>query len=138
MPQESPQTDPAPESSGNAAVGWLRFLVWLMPTALVPGLILLMSGAFVLLRKLGVTGNFQDAKGFVILFWMIGSMVGTLGLGYFDARMKRQQEKISRENDRPHDGLHVLKFFLLQLALVPSLMLVVFVVMEMVAPAVRP
>ncbi|MBX3740626.1 MAG: hypothetical protein KF712_06520 [Akkermansiaceae bacterium] len=64
-------------------------------------------------------------------------MVGTLGLGYFDARLKRQQEKISRENDRSDDGWHVLKFFLLQLALVPCLMLVVFVVMGMVARAVR-
>jgi|GEM_PF-3914769 len=133
MIQEPPQTDPAPEDNGNAGVAWLRVFVWIMPTAFVAGLILLMSLAFFALLKLGVTASFREAQGFIVLFWMIGSMVGILGLGYLDARLKRQQGRVSQADDRFDDGWHVLKFFLFQLALVPCLSLTVFAVMEMVA-----
>lgn len=137
MIHEPPESDPAPQGSGNTAVGWFRVFLWLMPTALVAGLAILMAWAFVSLGKRGVFNASEGVEGFLVVLWMAGSMTGVLGLGYLDARLKRQQERISRENDRFDDGWHVLKFFLLQILLVPFLGFAVLLVMGMVLRTVR-
>ncbi len=135
MIQKPPETDPAPEGNANTAVAWFRFFIWLMPTALVVVLSMLLTWIFLSLGKRGMFSGWQDAGAFGIVFWLAGAMVGTLGLGYLDARLKRQQQRISRDNDRFDDGWHVLKFFLLQLALVPFLSVAVAIVMGIVARA---
>ncbi|WAC19927.1 hypothetical protein OVA24_00860 [Luteolibacter sp. SL250] len=137
MIHEPSQSDPAPQGEGNAAVAWFRVFVWLMPTAFVAGLAMLVAWVFISLAKRGGFNGSQGAEGFVIVLWMVGSMVGVLGLGHLDARLKRHQQKISREDDRFDDGWHVLKFFLLQILVVPCLVFVVVVVIGMMARAVR-
>ncbi|RYD38480.1 MAG: hypothetical protein EOP87_01500 [Verrucomicrobiaceae bacterium] len=134
MIQEPLQTDPPPKGNGNAGVEWIRVFAWIMPTAFVWGFVVLMGLGFALLRRWGVIIDFRDAQGFLVVFWVAGSIVGVLGIGYLDARLKRQQGRISQADDRFDDGWHVLKFFLFQLALIPILSITVSTLIWMVAP----
>jgi hypothetical protein len=136
MNEGPPQADSKPESNGNAAVVWLRFFVWLMPAALIPGLLLLVVGTFFVIQKLGIPSNFREVPNVVILL-CIGFTVGTLALGYFDSKLKRQHEMISQDNDRSSDGWHMLKFFFVQLLLAPFLLFALAGILSMIAQVIR-
>lgn len=135
MIQEPPQSDTLSEGSGSAAFVWFRIFLWIMPTSLVWGLVVIIGWGIVLLRRWSVVSDFRETQGFLAVFGLTGSIVGVLVIAYLDARLKRQQKKISQTHGQFDDAKHVLKFFLFQLALIPCISLNAFAVMEIVSRA---
>lgn len=106
-PYSSPNAPLVPQ--GNRYPGFLRFLVWLMPTMITVGLTVLLGFA-------PVHGPLVE----IIAIVAVIITTGIIGLGFFDSKLKRQQHHIP-QTKRGHDGKHVLKFFLLQLLIIPAL-----------------
>lgn len=110
-PYSSPEVPSSPQGSQNT--GCLRFFVWLMPTMMVLGLAFLISVAANQFRM------YTKSEDMIVVLIVI-SIPGILGIGYFDSKLKRQQYRIP-QNQQGHDSMHVIKFFLLQLLIMPAI-----------------
>ena len=95
----------------NRAIGWYRFIVWVMPTCVAlttaPGFIWLNS-------KLRWNGDL------LVLGWFVINTVAIVGLAVFDAKLRnRPDHPVSLKTDAG-----VVRFFLLQLLIIPLLSIV--------------
>lgn len=86
-------------------LGWLRFLIWIMPSAIVP--MCLFGGAF--LRVLPFSTFLGGAAALGLIFY----------LGHFDALLRCQGLGITRDHPRAAMVSHVWTFVITQIFVVP-------------------
>jgi uncharacterized membrane protein YkvI len=108
----NPYTPPEQPSPGgrNPGVGWLRFLVWMMPSMLMV-LLAVFVGSMA-----GRSSGFVEVGAAV---YFLACIPAIFALGHFDSKLKRQQQGLSQEGRVDHSG-HMVKFFLLQFIVVPA------------------
>lgn len=87
----------------NRSVGWLRFIVWIMPSCMM------------LIFLLPVLLPMPFARGLIAL-----AVLGGIGyLAYYDALLSCQQRRIATDHPRARITGSVVVFLLLQLLIVP-------------------
>ncbi|MCW1925824.1 hypothetical protein OKA05_24915 [Luteolibacter arcticus] len=90
----------------NRAIGWYRFVLWLMPTCVA------ITAAIGLAWLLGVDK-------LAIVLWLIVTVGSTVAIGMFEARLQVASGRIGAEDQ----SAAILRFALLQVVLVPVLIL---------------
>jgi hypothetical protein len=89
----------------SRSIGWIRFIVWIVPMCIAPFIVL---GVVALAFPLGA----------VVL---IGSIVALIYLARFDALLECQQRKIPLDDPRAKIGRKMMAFVVAQFMLVPVL-----------------
>jgi hypothetical protein len=92
----------------NRALGWYRFIVWVMPTCVA------------LTTALGciwLTSQLRWKGDLLVLGWFVVNTLAIVGLAIFDAKLRnRPDNPVSLKTDAV-----MIRFFLLQLLIIPSL-----------------
>jgi hypothetical protein len=98
----------------NRAIGWYRFMLWMMPTCSA----LTMAVGFIWLTVTqGVNTNL------LVLGWFVLNTITTVAIAIFEAKLRSRPDRpVSLKTDA---GL--IRFFLLQLLIVPVLSISLFV-----------
>lgn len=94
----------------NRAIGWYRFMLWMMPTCIA------LATAF------GVgwlaSGVRSTHDGLLLYGWFFLNILTTLGLGLFEVKLRNSHPSLAIET-----RLGVARFFMLQFLIVPALSL---------------
>jgi hypothetical protein len=97
----------------NRAIGWYRFMLWVMPTCVA------LTTAFGSVWASGMWGVNVDL---LVLGWFVLNSLATVGLAVFEAKLRNRPDgPVSLKTDAG-----VIRFFLLQILIVPSLSLALF------------
>ena len=90
----------------NRALTWLRVIVWIVPSALVPSVAIL------------IPANLHFPKSTGPYLWA-ASLLAVVALGYYDARLFAQQRRMSPDDARRPIMRRVIVFCLAQIVIVP-------------------
>ncbi|GAA5484291.1 hypothetical protein [Haloferula sargassicola] len=101
---EPPELPPPPPN--NAAIGWFRFVLWILPA----GMLALWAA---LLGSLGLRGSDQ----WLMTAWVLLSVASTYGIGWFDARLSQKRKLLGRS-----EWSHAAIFVLAQLVVAPAVL----------------
>ncbi len=103
---------PIQPNSGNKAITILRIFLWLMPAIFIP-ISVIIAAQFVDL----IYGNDANtALGLCIL----GIMIATAAVGYFDQRLALMQKKISPPHSKKELARWTIIFVLAQILIAPT------------------
>lgn len=97
--------EPPPEPPANAAIGWLRFIIWLVPAGVAVALVFVS----------GYLGQRFGLPGAGMGLWLLVWAGVTYAIGWFDAQFSRRRAR----NGIPVWG-HAATFVMLQLLVVPA------------------
>ena len=98
----------------NRAIGWYRFMLWLMPAFVV-------AGTAVGLSWLGSVMPWQ--WDFLPLFWFFLNLATTAGIGFFESQLRRPPS--------PKPANSAAKFTALQILVVPVVLIAVVHVLDL-------
>lgn len=90
----------------NRAIGWYRFMLWMMPTCIA----LTTAFGFEWLSNL-----LRAPGGFLFDLWCLLNIAATVGIGYFEVKLRNSDPSL-RIRTRPG----VIGFFLLQFLIIPA------------------
>jgi hypothetical protein len=99
----------------NRAIGWYRFMLWMMPTCIA----LTTAYGFWWLTSVS---RFRFHPDPALIGWMILNALATVGIGIFEARLRDQSEPPMLLGFKSR----VILFFFLQLFIIPALSLALF------------
>jgi magnesium-transporting ATPase (P-type) len=98
----------------NRAIGWYRFMLWVMPTCVA------ITSAFGLGWLAGHLRSLNDNS--LIWIWVVLNIVAAIGIGIFQARLESPNLRRRDGSVRP---ARVVSFVMLQFIIVPVLSFVV-------------
>ena len=103
---------PKPPRAGNPAITILRILLWLMPAMFIPVSVVI-AGMFTDL----LSGHDAAAA---LGFCLLGVVVATAAVGYFDQRIALVQKKIAPPHSKKHMVRSTIIFVLMQTIIAPT------------------
>lgn len=102
--------DPPPP---NRAIGWYRFMLWMMPTCIA------LTTAFGLGWFASLLRPTHD--GLLMYGWFFLNILTTLGIGFFEVKLRNSDPSLAIET---RSG--VARFFLLQFLIIPAMSFAIF------------
>jgi hypothetical protein len=91
----------------NRAIGWYRFMLWMMPTCIA------ITTLFGIAWLASVVQIHTD---FWVIVWFIFNILATLGIGYFEVKLRNSDPSRSIET-----RTGVARFFMQQFLIIPAL-----------------
>ena len=99
----------------NRAIGWYRFMLWMMPTCIA----LTTAYGFWLLT---LVSRFHFDPDFIVIGWFGLNISSTVGIAIFEAKLRNQSEPPMLLGFKAR----VFLFFLLQILMIPAMSLAIF------------